>query len=402
MPSKKTFLLAAAFTVLTAASFSIFQPQPQPHAHFSNPSIEKLQALNSAHGMFIHNIYKDDSLHQELLRANITTQNTKRNHYQGIVASLNDDVASSTVLLIEPMKALSKEELSSLAEQYTSEIPEIEMAEVDQDIEMMSDMPAWLMSHPVMKEEPVQEEAGTVDSSSESKLLRVALLDSGVDTRHEIFASTSIATGYNSLNDSSFTPDDVGHGTHIAGIIALNSSGIELYPYKVVGKDGGRLSHVLKALEKVKEDDVDIVNLSFGFSEESFALKKSIDELSEDAIILAAAGNKSSNAFFYPAAYASTIAVGAVDVYGEKLPSANYGDWIDVAAYGYRIRSSIPGNQYGSLSGTSQATAFSSAFVISLLQDLGGEGLPFVRRVLHENGSTIADGVYSGKTLVEL
>jgi len=63
---------------------------------------------------------------------------------------------------------------------------------------------------------------------------------------------------------------------------------------------------------------------------------------------------------FYPAAYhlPNILSVAAVDVTGSLLPSSNYGvKTVQLAAPGQQILSTLPQNQYGSMTGTSQATA---------------------------------------------
>lgn len=81
---------------------------------------------------------------------------------------------------------------------------------------------------------------------------------------------------------------------------------------------------------------------------------------------MAAAGNEKSNSDlkpYYPADYGlpNIISVTAINPSKLVLPSSNYGvHTVDIAAPGYQILSLLPGNSYGYMTGTSQATAFVS------------------------------------------
>jgi subtilisin family serine protease len=77
------------------------------------------------------------------------------------------------------------------------------------------------------------------------------------------------------------------------------------------------------------------------------------------AVVVAAAGNHGAALREYPAA---TLVPGVVAVTAsteaDALASfASYGVWVEVAAPGQQILSSVPGGQYGWWSGTSMATA---------------------------------------------
>ena len=73
--------------------------------------------------------------------------------------------------------------------------------------------------------------------------------------------------------------------------------------------------------------------------------------------MVAAAGNESTSSvsYNYPAAYGNIIAVAATDAYDGRASYSNYGSWVDVAAPGTSIMSTVPSG-YGAKSGTSMAT----------------------------------------------
>jgi thermitase len=85
-------------------------------------------------------------------------------------------------------------------------------------------------------------------------------------------------------------------------------------------------------------------------------------------VLACAAGNSNTSAKSYPAAYANCIAVATTDDMDQKAALSNYGSsWVDVAAPGYNMLSTLPDSDvvyttekgyhktYDSLSGTSMA-----------------------------------------------
>jgi thermitase len=106
--------------------------------------------------------------------------------------------------------------------------------------------------------------------------------------------------------------------------------------------------------------------MSLGSPESSETEEKAINfAWRRGSVIVAAAGNDYSSAPHYPAFYENCIAVGATDQNDNKASFSNYGpDWVDVAAPGVSIFSTLPnhgsqmGKDYGYASGTSMATPF--------------------------------------------
>jgi len=298
-------------------------------------------------------------------------------------------------LILEPHAPMPDDVLQSIADKYKAIVPELESVELDQNIDLESTDTSDEVSEDLSK-------VGDADQGKKS--IRVAVLDSGIDVNHDVFKNITLLDGWNTVGDNEDVSDDVGHGTHVAGIIAMNSSNIELIPYKVVSKSAGRLSNVLKALKKVLNDDVDVVNMSFGFSKGSVALESILQELNDEGVtFIAAAGNKNESAPFYPADYDNVIAVAATDMYGNKLPKSNFGDWVDVAAYGYNILSAVPDQKYKKMTGTSQATALVTAKFIDYLQSNAVDSDTFEEKL--ENftklySTPIAKGYLKGKAFI--
>jgi thermitase len=216
----------------------------------------------------------------------------------------------------------------------------------------------------------------------------IAVLDTGIDGRHEDLARKVVA----SINfTQAQTSDDVyGHGTHVAGIIAaaanngLGIAGIapnsRLLNVKVAD-DNGMVwaSAAAEGIVWAADNGAKVINMGFFVPASSPALEQAIDYAwSRGVVLVAAAGNEIKSSPIYPAYYPEVIAVAATDVSGNLWSKSNYGDWVDVYAPGVEIYSTLPGNNYGYLSGTSMASAYASAvaaLALTAVTDANGDGL---------------------------
>ena len=87
--------------------------------------------------------------------------------------------------------------------------------------------------------------------------------------------------------------------------------------------------------------------------------------ISDGGLVVFAAGNANDNGQWYPGAYPGTVAVAAVQNSHQPASFTNFGDWIDIAAPGVGIYSTLV-NGYGTMSGTSTACPMVSG-VLGLL-----------------------------------
>lgn len=187
--------------------------------------------------------------------------------------------------------------------------------------------------------------------------------------------------GWNFVASNNSLVDNHGHGTHIAGIVGArggNNFGISgvaprvslmvLKYYDPKASNSNNLKNTIEAIRYAVKMKAHIINYSGGgtdYSAEEFAAVKEAEKAG--ILFVAAAGNEKSNSdesgkHYYPADYelSNIISVTAVNKEETKvLASSNYGvRTVDLAAPGENIYSTLPGNGFGLMTGTSQATAF--------------------------------------------
>lgn len=203
------------------------------------------------------------------------------------------------------------------------------------------------------------------------KGIKIGILDTGIDFTHEDL-NRNYKGGYNFVDNNANVIDINGHGTHVAGIIAAadNDIGVvgvapdaNLYSVKVLNYDStGTAGDIAAGLEWCLFNDIQIVNMSLGASEDSISIRRICDILYNSGILLiAAAGNNGNEKGFgenidNPAKYDNVTAVGATDISDNRSSFSSTGPKLELVAPGSDIYSTLPGNKYASLSGTSMSS----------------------------------------------
>jgi type VII secretion-associated serine protease mycosin len=202
----------------------------------------------------------------------------------------------------------------------------------------------------------------------------VAVIDTGVQSDHPDLAGR-LTEGYNVINPGAPPEDDVGHGTHVAGIIAAtvnNAEGVagmtwytKIMPIKALDSSGtGSTYSVAEAVIWATDHGADVINLSLGNYAQAAFLHDAIKYArGRGVLIVAASGNDNTDQPGYPAAYPEVLAVAATDPDTGRAYFSNYGDYIDLAAPGTNIPSTYPGGRYAALSGTSMASPHVAALI---------------------------------------
>lgn len=225
-------------------------------------------------------------------------------------------------------------------------------------------------------------------------------------------------------NDNSVYDMDVvdEHGTHMAGIIAANGNvkgvapKVKIMPLKALSHSSGYTSDIIEAIEYAKNKGVKIINCSFASIDYNPALEEAIAS-NPDILFVCAAGNygaPTTKLATFPACYNldNIITVSASNNKGKLSEISSYGEYVDVAAPGIGIYSTLPEENYGYKDGTSCSAAYVSgvaALVLSndcylKISELKNKIINSVTANLpkeSENGDADTEGMVNAKNVFE-
>jgi subtilisin family serine protease len=316
---------------------------------------------------------------------------------------------------LEAIDDLDDADVAETVAQYSA-LPEVEYAEPNFEISLDSvEAPPFL---PVLPKDPRFEDQWALSNSGQrggtagadvsatrawikttgSDKVVVAVLDSGVDYRHEDLTENiwtrpadmapyhddELGTiedefGFNAIDNSSDPMDENGHGTHCAGIIGAEGSNdigisgvnwhVRIMPLKFMNAGGfGTTKDAIEAINYVIDRkkagvNVRIISASWGSTQKSRALEEVIRKAYEnDILFVAASGNANTNndrTPHFPSSYnvPNVVSVAALDRNDKLARFSNFGvKSVAIAAPGVDILSTWLGNQYEEKSGTSMAT----------------------------------------------
>jgi thermitase len=348
---------------------------------------------------------------------------------EALTARLNDRVEDRIENAdgVEAIDDLDNADPASIVAEY-SKLPEVEYAEPNFEINLdASEGPL----EPVLPHDPQFENQWALNNSGQNggkkgadisatlawatttgtENLVVAVLDTGVDYRHEDleanmwtrpdgmapYRDAELGTiddehGFNAIDNASDPMDDNGHGTHCAGIIGAegeNDLGIagvnwkvQIMPLKFMGAGGsGTTKDAIEAINYVIDRkkagvNVRIISASWGSTQRSRTLEAVIRKAYEnDILFVAAAGNASTDndrTPHFPSSYdvPNVISVAALDRHDQLASFSNYGvKSVAIAAPGVDILSTWLGNEYEEKSGTSMATPVVSGVAALVLAE---------------------------------
>jgi hypothetical protein len=262
--------------------------------------------------------------------------------------------------------------------------------------------------------------------------VKVAVLDTGADCTHPDFvnsggSATDSAHGGQLLWSSSqalvatsiVSPacawqDDHGHGTHVTGILAAATSNgvgvaslgypLEVMEFKVLDSSGsGSDSTIANAIVAATNAGARVISMSLGGAGYSPTLQTAMTYAwQHNTVVVAAAGNSSTNSLFFPAGSNYALGVSASDINDNITSFSNFGNYVELAAPGNGILSTVPTYSvtlgccnYGLLSGTSMATPFASALAgLTAMMSPGTTATAIMQRLEQTSASNIAGGAW--------
>jgi serine protease len=226
-------------------------------------------------------------------------------------------------------------------------------------------------------------------------------------------AGTNFVPGYDFINDDTHPNDDNSHGTHVTGTIAQstnNGIGVagvafecSIMPVKILDKNGyGTLQGLLDAIYYAVDNGADVINMSLSFEpgvDPGPPLKYALDYAYDNGVtVVCSSGNDYEETICYPAAYWTTIAVGATRYDQARSPYSNYGAELDLTAPGGDMSVDQNGDTYGDgvLQNTFNPTSKNTAdfgYWFFAGTSMAAPHVSGVAALLIANGTTGADDV---------
>ncbi len=203
----------------------------------------------------------------------------------------------------------------------------------------------------------------------------VAVIDTGADLDHpdlagHLVGGIDLLDGDNDPSDLPNGLDDdqdglideaTGHGSHVAGIVALVAPAASIMPIRVLDSDGnGTAFEVAHGIYTAIDAGADIINLSLGLEARSKVMRRAIQEARQAGILVTvSAGNAGQRiTSHFPANLSDATTIAATDAGDLKTYFSNYGSNVSVSAPGMGIMSTYWNGGYALWSGTSMAAPF--------------------------------------------
>ena len=209
----------------------------------------------------------------------------------------------------------------------------------------------------------------------------VAVIDTGAESDHPLLEGR-LDNGYDFVDDDN-TPDDLaldidtdndgskddaaGHGSHVAGIIALVAPDATIMPIRALDTNGRGLNFTLaQAIVYAVDQGAHVINLSGNSGSDEAYVQDAVDYAWNNGVVFVASAG--INTVGYPANYSNAISVASTNSDGYRTPTSNFGaDEVIVYTPGELIMSAYYDGRYARWTGHSMATPFISGLAALML-----------------------------------
>ncbi len=205
----------------------------------------------------------------------------------------------------------------------------------------------------------------------------VAVIDTGIDTRHPIFVNrlATRAKWYDFVSKDTL-PQEVngtafGHGTVVASIVSQIAPHAKIMPLRVLNGNGsGKVEDVAAAIDWAASRGAKVIQLSLGTAGPAPIIEQAVDRATARGIyVVASAGNSNSDPTYpaYTAMLATptgnmAVGVGSVNINDVKSWFSNFvpeegpiEDGLEMVSFGEDVYGAFPGSRIAAWDGTSMA-----------------------------------------------
>jgi subtilisin len=222
--------------------------------------------------------------------------------------------------------------------------------------------------------------------------VRVAVVDSGIDTEHPDLKGKvkesveAVAEDGRIEFRPSTSGDQAGHGTACAGIITSIAPDVDLYSVKVLGpKASGSGDMFLVGLDYAIKQKFRVINLSLGTTKRDFfaPLHDLLDRAYQAGCIVVSAANNLPYPS-YPSIFSSSVVSVVKRAGGDPFNFGyRYGQVIELVAPGVEVETAWPGGGRRQLTGNSFACPYIVG-IIALIMEAYPNLTPFqVKTILY-------------------
>ena len=279
-------------------------------------------------------------------------------------------------------------------------LPEVSYARIGQIGQ--ADLPTAELAYMAARDEDAARRAIYLDQArpytTGDPAITVGVLDTGVSLHHPELQQAMLP-GYDFvdiidgasqfigdyLEYDAVPEDEVGHGTHVAGIIAAEGRAMpvgvaprcKILPVRVLGAmqrgnrrvGAGLVDNINTAVKWAVDQGADVINMSLGIAHTGGGLphEEVVQYARQKGVtLIAASGNDGAENLYYPGALPHVIAVGALDPQGAVASFSTFGRQVDLVAPGTDIYSTFLNDGYAYSTGTSHAAPFVTGAVALL------------------------------------